>query len=60
VLPPQRELVWPAAVADSSGPGETNPRETVTEDAAASAHADADPETDAPEAGADEGGDRDE
>lgn len=44
VLPPQRELIWPDAVADSSGPGETNPRETVTEDAAASAHAATDPE----------------
>jgi branched-chain amino acid transport system permease protein len=42
VLPPQRELIWPQSVADSSGPGETNPRETVTEDAAASAHADPD------------------
>lgn len=40
VLPPQRELIWPESVASSSGPGETNPRETVTEDAAASAHAD--------------------
>ena len=42
VLPPQRELIWPESVASSSGPGETNPRETVTEDAAASAHADTD------------------
>jgi branched-chain amino acid transport system permease protein len=49
VLPPQRELIWPQSVADSSGPGETNPRETVTEDAAASAHADPD-----------EGGEKDE
>jgi branched-chain amino acid transport system permease protein len=49
VLPPQRELIWPESVASSSGPGETNPRETVTEDAAASAHADPD-----------EGGERDE
>nr|WP_303645234.1 branched-chain amino acid ABC transporter permease [Salinirubrum litoreum] len=52
VLPPQRELIWPQSVADSSGPGETNPRETVTEDAAASAHADPD--------SVDEGGERDE
>ncbi|WP_348613173.1 branched-chain amino acid ABC transporter permease [Halobaculum rarum] len=37
VLPPQRELIWPASVAGSAGPGETNPRETVTEDAAAGA-----------------------
>jgi branched-chain amino acid transport system permease protein len=52
VLPPQRELIWPESVAESSGAGETNPRETVTEDAAASAHAESDP--------ADEGGETDE
>ena len=38
VLPPQRELIRPASVAASDGPGETNPRETVTEDAVAGAH----------------------
>ncbi|WP_435063572.1 branched-chain amino acid ABC transporter permease [Halobaculum sp. EA56] len=46
VLPPQRELIWPSSVAASAGPGETNPRETIEEDAAAGAHAadaDADP-----------------
>ncbi|MFC7234821.1 branched-chain amino acid ABC transporter permease [Halosegnis marinus] len=50
VLPPQRELVWPASVAESSGPGETNPRETIEDGATAGAH-----ETAATDAAADEG-----
>jgi ABC-type branched-subunit amino acid transport system permease subunit len=49
MLPPQRELIWPRSVAESAGPGETNPRETIEEDATATAHAAAEPE------GADDG-----
>ncbi|MFC6787035.1 branched-chain amino acid ABC transporter permease [Halobaculum halobium] len=39
VLPPQRELIWPASVAASAGPGETNPRETIDEETTATATA---------------------
>ena len=39
MLPPQRELIWPRSVAESAGPGETNPRETIEEEATATAHA---------------------
>jgi len=49
VLPPQRELIWPASVAASAGPGETTPRETIDEETTATATAtdpEAEPEVD--------------
>ncbi|MXR41760.1 branched-chain amino acid ABC transporter permease [Halobaculum sp. WSA2] len=61
VLPPQRELIWPSSVAASAGPGETNPRETVTEDAAAGAHdADSGPDAEPDDPATRDGGGDDE
>ena len=61
VLPPQRELIWPSSVAASTGPGETNPRETVEEDAAAGAHeAGSEPDGELDEPAVRDGGESDE
>lgn len=50
MLPPQRELIWPQSVAESAGPGETNPRETIDEEGTATATAHVE---DAPDAASD-------